>query len=351
MEGQASISNSTQSVNSPEVYQDVATRESNVASVLLVSNDIINRMINNKVIPLGNVRNPQQNSNNLSIHDSKYKSGTGDKPAKKKKRKLNEDLKIYKSNFKNLFEELNGHQLMESDIPILDCNYVSNVDKYTNPYPFLKHALNILNESKEVITSLNENFTIGNIDNEVKRFDINDFRKDLGSIIKTLESSDETQKYSTDIIKIKSNLGLSLRVFGFDIIKSIKEDVFEKVLNSGILFAAVYSPSYKSLYFITSNLIQLRENKLNHEIITYSIKDDKISYNKITSDNFTTFDYFTTLKRVTGLNNLVNVFTNLEYLNLQFNDNLYHDSKLSDIKKSVKLQSEFNNFQKNVFGS
>jgi len=369
MEGNVVQSSGESSNNSPEVYQNIATEENTVASVLLVSNNIIKQLSKNKVISLDNIRNPQQNPNNLSIHNPNYKPGTGDKTSTKKKKRKNlyEELKIYDSNFKNLFEELNGTKISNEAIPILDCNYKFNVDKYINPYPFLKYSLKVLNESKIAITSLNESLTnlnINKVDSKIKKFDINDFKKDLGLVLKSLESNDETLKYSNDIVKIKTTLGISLKVLGFDIVKAIKENVFDKVLNNGILFSVVYSPSYKSLYFISINPLKTisedkKEDKkenteygndLNTQIITYSITEDKITYNNVTTPKFKTTNYLEVLKRVTGMSNLINIYTDLNYLNIKFNDNLYQDTRMADFRKSAELQKQYEMFRREVFG-
>ena len=50
------------------------------------------------------------------------------------------------------------------------------------------------------------------------------------------------------------------------------------------------------------------------------------------------------------MSNLINIYTDLNYLNIKFNDNLYQDTRMADFRKSAELQKQYEMFRREVFG-
>lgn len=259
---------------------------------------------------------------------------------------LNEsiNLNIYNNNMLNLYSNLFGieyHQLNES-VSFDQINMVKN--NRNNYYSYLKNVSDFLNGYELGIqNSLNESFEpviLSNDNNKskalinlgtkiTKTFGIESFKDDLKKVIDKLESIDEVETYSKDIINIKIFANKPIFVYGFDIVNNfgLQKELREKFnVNQNSLMSIIYDKSNKELLFVYQN-----------DIIHYSLENDKFEI-KEKSININKSTYLDFVKNEINAN-IIELYKNIGMLELKFTDNLYHDIErkkfMEDIKKQI----------------
>lgn len=244
------------------------------------------------------------------------------------------NLNIYNNNMMSLYSNLSGiefHQLNES-VSFDQINMVKN--PRNNYYSYFKNVSDFLDGYEIGIqNSLNESFepvdikSLTNLGTKIKKtFGIESFKEDLKKVIEKLESINEVEVYSNDIINIKIFAHKPIFIYGFDIVNNIglQEELnkkYKKDTNS--LLSIIYDKTNKDLLFVYPS-----------GIITYKIEEDifqelqfnlnKAIYLQFVKDNINA--------------NIVEIYRNIQLLELKFTDNLYNDEARKKFAEGVKSQ-------------
>ena len=234
---------------------------------------------------------------------------------------------MYHFNMVQLFGDINP--LFENDFQINkipeDSIFVKNTRG--NYYSYFQKVNDFLEGYEPNIQqSLNESLNVDEI--KVKnpiQMNIDTFKIDLKNIINNLEKQDDLNSVSNEIIKIKTFAKRPIFIHGFDICNNIalQKELFEKFnLPVNKLISICFDKSKKQLLFITD---------ISTNIICYDLNEDILDlYNniniedKIKSEKLNVKNYLFQIKDLIH-NNIIELYFNIELLDLKFNDNLYGD--------------------------
>ena len=244
------------------------------------------------------------------------------------------NLNVYNNNMINLYSDLSGmeyHELNEN-VNFEDGSMVKN--HRNNYYAYFKKVSDFLDGYELGIqNSLNESFEpvdikkLTNLGTKIKKtFGIDSFKSDLKKVIDRLESINEIETYSNDIINIKIFAHKPIFIYGYDIVNNLKlQEELNKRYNKTInnLLSIIYDKSNKELLFVYSD-----------SIIAYNLEDDsfKQAIVKLNKSNY--LDY---IKNNINMN-IVEIYKNIELMELKFTDNLYHDNARREFMENVKKQ-------------
>lgn len=250
---------------------------------------------------------------------------------------------VYHYNMLNLYSSISGVpfiNLMESfngDIQIP--NAVTN--KRNNYYSYFSKVSQFLNGFElSVQQSLNESITVDN-KKVAKPIQINitSFKDELKNIIETLSRQNDIENYSSDILKIKTFAKQPLFINGYNICNNI---ALMRELNDsfGILYqhliAVCFNRNTKQLYFVTNN---------TNKLIVYDVLKDELGRysdinQPITTQELKGSTYLDTIKKITGINAITELYLNASLLNLKFEDNLYHDNAYANFRLKMNNQTK-----------
>ena len=258
----------------------------------------------------------------------------------KQNRISNKDTRLFESNFKALYKDVNGlSSLNESRIPFTKDENKPNVvlNNPTNVFAYLRKVVDICESYDETfVMNLNESFKVE--DSEVKdKYDIPSYIKYLKRVINTLRKQDDFSKLNNQILSIKTSLNQPLRVYGMNVINTHPDDS---------IYGIIYDKSQKKLIFVSEK-----------DITVYNIEDD--SYSTLVEsypDLINDADYSQAVEKITPHNfsriikdyvhnNMCTLYTDVRKLDLKYTDNMYKDqeqrSRLADIQKAAELRSRY----------
>lgn len=244
------------------------------------------------------------------------------------------NLNIYNNNMLSLYSNLSGiefHQLNES-VSFDQINMVKN--PRNNYYSYFKKVSDFLDGYEIGIqNSLNESFepvdikSLTNLGTKIKKtFGIESFKDDLKKVIERLESINEIDTYSNEVINIKIFAHKPIFIYGFDIVNNIKlqeelNNKFQKDISS--LLSIIYDKTNKELLFIYSS-----------GIVSYEVEEDRFKDVKVNLNKSNYLDY---IKNNINFN-IVEIYKNIQLMELKFTDNLYHDEARKQFMEKVKSQ-------------
>lgn len=250
------------------------------------------------------------------------------------------NLNIYNNNMLSLYSNLSGiefHQLNES-VSFDQINMVKN--PRNNYYSYFRKVSDFLDGYEIGIqNSLNESFEPVLISNDIKTksltnlgtkikktFGIESFKDDLKKVIERLESINEIDTYSNEVINIKIFAHKPIFIYGFDIVNNIKlqeelNNKFQKDISS--LLSIIYDKTNKELLFIYSS-----------GIVSYEVEEDRFKDVKVNLNKSNYLDY---IKNNINFN-IVEIYKNIQLMELKFTDNLYHDEARKQFMEKVKSQ-------------
>lgn len=231
---------------------------------------------------------------------------------------------IYHYNMLNLYSEVTG-------IPFINLNEgmefpTAVTNSRNNYYAYFQKVNDFLNGFEiNLQESLNESLNVDTV--RVKnpiQLNITTFKEELKSIINILDKQNDVVNYSKDILKIKAFAKQPLFVNGYNICNNISlmKELQEKfgILHQNLM-AICFNQNTKQLYFVTNS---------TNKLVVYDLKKDILDYYnnvnpKIEVKQLESKTYLDTLKQLTGINAILELYLNPLVLNLKFEDNLYHD--------------------------
>jgi hypothetical protein len=231
---------------------------------------------------------------------------------------------IYHYNMLNLYSEVTG-------IPFINLNEgmefpTAVTNSRNNYYAYFQKVNDFLNGFEiNLQESLNESLNVDTV--RVKnpiQLNITTFKEELKSIINILDKQNDVVNYSKDILKIKAFAKQPLFVNGYNICSNISlmKELQEKfgILHQNLM-AICFNQNTKQLYFVTNS---------TNKLVVYDLKKDVLDYYnnvnpKIEVKQLEGKTYLDTLKKLTGINAILELYLNPLVLNLKFEDNLYHD--------------------------
>lgn len=231
---------------------------------------------------------------------------------------------IYHYNMLNLYSEVTG-------IPFINLNEgmefpTAVTNSRNNYYAYFQKVNDFLNGFEiNLQESLNESLNVDTV--RVKnpiQLNITTFKKELKNIINILDKQNDVVNYSKDILKIKAFAKQPLFVNGYNICSNISlmKELQEKfgILHQNLM-AICFNQNTKQLYFVTNS---------TNKLVVYDLKKDILDYYnnvnpKIEVKQLEGKTYLDILKKLTGINAILELYLNPLVLNLKFEDNLYHD--------------------------
>ncbi len=257
--------------------------------------------------------------------------------------------------FERLFESVESevYNLFESEDSNVRTQPVPSVINYNgNPYAFLRYVKTYFDKNSNVLQSLNESLSIpeifGNMDmNTMQTIEqqnpnyISDFRNQVNNLIRSLGKIDETKTAPKVALKTKISLNLPLNCMGLNL-----NDYKQKLANHlEKPLVVIYNPGMKYM-------LGIGEGFRYEDILLYDIKTDKLSkfaeyqasnnqpfaigYQEHTTTVLTLENYRSVLSRITGINMFIELWKNVNALNLQYRDNLYCDAKYEEYVQSIQ---------------
>jgi hypothetical protein len=224
-----------------------------------------------------------------------------------------------------------------------------------NRYAYFSEVLSLLREHEEIdsesVKLLNESVvTLGG----ESKYDFEQFKRELNDCIKELESVDDFKRLdsvSPEIRKIKILARKPMYVYGFDVINSplLRRELKDSMgIDLSNAFAILWDRTNKQLLFpFKSRLIaydvarnRLGDfNELNAENVVDSFTGDVLnipSVLKISLKNY--MDIIGTENN----RNLVQIWVNVDALELKFSDNLYMDVARAEFLKKHPNKKDTN---------
>lgn len=251
---------------------------------------------------------------------------------------LNESVDLYHYNLTNLFKTI-----CNSDNELFE-NYSKFTNNHKNYYAYFNKVYNFLNEFETNIqVTLNESLIVDSrkVKNP-KQLNIVTFKNDLKKLINYLENQNDISKYSKKILNLKTFLKQPIFVCGYNLTNNdiLKQQLFDNFkISEQNLLSICFNKNTKQLYFVTPN---------TNNIIVYDLKSDVLdNYNKVNkfnlkSVNLNPNDYLNTLKQLTGVNAIYEIYINPNTLNFKFEDNLYKDNAYKKFREELnKTQTIF----------
>lgn len=247
---------------------------------------------------------------------------------------------IYHYNMIQLFESITDNEQITNINDIIDINipekYKINL-KRENYYAYFKKVNNFLNGFElNIQQTLNESLSINNTDN--KNIDIFNFKDEVNKIIKELEATNDFEKYSDEILHIKSFIKSPLYVCGFNLSNNliIQQELFDR-FSINQLMAICYDKSNKRLLFIPNGVNA-------NQIICYDIINDLLDYyteieqkNTVTAVKLEPKTYLKTIKNLLSNNNIFELYFNVTVLNVTFTDNIYFDKMRKQMNQQQSI--------------
>lgn len=244
---------------------------------------------------------------------------------------LNESVDLYHYNLTNLFKTV-----CNSDNELFE-NYSQFTNNHKNYYAYFNKVYNFLNEFETNIqVTLNESLIVDSrkVKNP-KQLNIVTFKNDLKNLINYLESQNDISNYSKKILNLKTFLKQPIYVCGYNLTNNdiLKQQLFDNFkISEQNLLSICFNQNTKQLYFVTPN---------TNNIIVYDLKSDVLdNYNKVNKINLKPInlkpnDYLNTLKQLTGVNSIYEIYINPNTLNFKFEDNLYKDNAYKKFREEL----------------
>ena len=235
---------------------------------------------------------------------------------------LNESVDLYHYNLTNLFKTV-----CNSDTELFE-NYSQFTNNHKNYYAYFNKVYNFLNEFETNIqVTLNESLIVDSRKvKKPKQLNIVTFKNDLKNLINYLEKQNDISNYSKKILNLKTFLKQPIYVCGYNLTNNdiLRQQLFDnfKITEQNLL-SICFNQNNKQLYFVTPN---------TNNIVVYDLKTDVLdNYNKVNKFNLKSVnlkpnDYLNTLKQLTGINSIYEIYVNPNTLNFKFEDNLYKDN-------------------------
>lgn len=244
---------------------------------------------------------------------------------------LNESVDLYHYNLTNLFKTV-----CNSDNELFE-NYSQFTNNHKNYYAYFNKVYNFLNEFETNIqVTLNESLIVDSrkVKNP-KQLNIVTFKNDLKNLINYLESQNDISNYSKKILNLKTFLKQPIYVCGYNLTNNdiLKQQLFDNFkISEQNLLSICFNQNTKQLYFVTPN---------TNNIIVYDLKSDVLdNYGKVNKINLKSVnlkpnDYLNTLKQLTGVNSIYEIYINPNTLNFKFEDNLYKDNAYKKFREEL----------------
>lgn len=235
---------------------------------------------------------------------------------------LNESVDLYHYNLTNLFKTV-----CNSDTELFE-NYSQFTNNHKNYYAYFNKVYNFLNEFETNIqVTLNESLIVDSRKvKKPKQLNIVTFKNDLKNLINYLEKQNDISNYSKKILNLKTFLKQPIYVCGYNLTNNdiLRQQLFDnfKITEQNLL-SICFNQNNKQLFFVTPN---------TNNIVVYDLKSDVLdNYNKVNKFNLKSVnlkpnDYLNTLKQLTGINSIYEIYVNPNTLNFKFEDNLYKDN-------------------------
>lgn len=244
---------------------------------------------------------------------------------------LNESVDLYHYNLTNLFKTV-----CNSDNELFE-NYSQFTNNHKNYYAYFNKVYNFLNEFETNIqVTLNESLIVDSrkVKNP-KQLNIVTFKNDLKNLINYLEKQNDISNYSKKILNLKTFLKQPIYVCGYNLTNNdiLRQQLFDnfKITEQNLL-SICFNQNTKQLYFVTPN---------TNNIVVYDLKSDVLdNYNKVNKFNLKSVnlkpnDYLNTLKQLTGINSIYEIYINPNTLNFKFEDNLYKDNAYRKFREEL----------------
>lgn len=244
---------------------------------------------------------------------------------------LNESVDLYHYNLTNLFKTV-----CNSDNELFE-NYSQFTNNHKNYYAYFNKVYNFLNEFETNIqVTLNESLIVDSrkVKNP-KQLNIVTFKNDLKNLINYLELQNDISNYSKKILNLKTFLKQPIYVCGYNLTNNdiLRQQLFDnfKITEQNLL-SICFNQNTKQLYFVTPN---------TNNIVVYDLKSDVLdNYNKVNKFNLKSVnlkpnDYLNTLKQLTGVNSIYEIYINPNTLNFKFEDNLYKDNAYKKFREKL----------------
>jgi hypothetical protein len=248
---------------------------------------------------------------------------------------------IYHYNMLNLYSQVTDIPLITLNESVQSLKDLPNAiqNSRNNYYAYFNKVYKFLNGYEvNIQKSLNESMNVDTL--KVKnpiQLNIETFKDELKNIIQELSKQNDVENYSTEVLKIKTFANKPLFINGYNISNNVAL-VAELQKNFGLLaqniIAICFNRNTKQLYFVPNN---------TNNIVVYDLLTDNLDlYNKINtpipSEKLDGTNYLNVLKKLTGINNILEIYINPILLNLKFEDNLYHDVAYNNFRTKVSQQ-------------
>jgi hypothetical protein len=271
-------------------------------------------------------------------------------------KRLNESLKeklsfektnLYSYNMTQLLGEINpifeNNNYLDSSITINESfNYVKN--DHNNYKAYFGKVLNFLNSFEiNVQSTLNESLNVDvNLVKQPLQLNINTFKEDLKALIEYLSKQNDFNTIPQECLKIKILTKKPILINGFDICNNLQlKNALQQQFNidQSKVNGIVFDKSNKQLLFVNSN---------NYEsTICYDVNSDIFDYynvvnketNRLPSRKVDDLKILPQLKAMTGINNMIEIYTNFQNTKIEFKDNLYQDNKRNEFNQKL-MQSK-----------
>ena len=163
---------------------------------------------------------------------------------------------------------------------------------------------------------------------------IRNFKLDLKVVIDKLDKQDSFDNYTDNILKVKILSKKPLLVCGYNLINNLalmqELSVKFKLTNQNLL-AIVYNKYDKELLFVGYD---------SKSIIRYDIKTDELVQKEIEQNiKFNPTNYLKELKEITGVNNMFELWVNIQALSLKYCDNLYLDAANTELHRNYNINN------------
>ena len=244
---------------------------------------------------------------------------------------LNESVDLYHYNLTNLFKTV-----CNSDTELFE-NYSQFTNNHKNYYAYFNKVYNFLNEFETNIqVTLNESLIVDSRKvKKPKQLNIVTFKNDLKNLINYLEKQNDISNYSKKILNLKTFLKQPIYVCGYNLTNNdiLRQQLFDnfKITEQNLL-SICFNQNNKQLFFVTPN---------TNNIVVYDLKSDVLdNYNKVNKFNLKSVnlkpnDYLNTLKQLTGINSIYEIYVNPNTLNFKFEDNLYKDNAYRKFREEL----------------
>ena len=246
----------------------------------------------------------------------------------------NKHVRMFESNFKMLYNDVRGlSPLNESFEPSVG-DYSIVMNNPANVAAYLRKVLEKLKVSHDVVTNLNENFSVG--DNQQDEHDIEAFGKYARKLLRLFARQNDLLTLPQEVLKIKKTLHLPIRVSGMDVTNLPECDT------------ALYDGTYKSIILV----------KIGQGILIYDLDTDNFvePSERLTDTSFISKMSVSNAEKFFKFYlhpNIVTIYQNPKSLQLKYTDNLYKDqaqkSYIADLQKKKQLSESYSQLQA-IFG-